>query len=418
MRQSFKLVFLALLANAGAFAQDSFYLKDGDRVVFYGDSITDQRLYTTFVETFTLTRFPDREIEFIHSGWGGDRVTGGGGGPIELRLHRDVIGFKPTVVTIMLGMNDGRYRAFDSDISSTYTTGYEKMVQVLKDALPDVRLTLIQPSPYDDVTRPPGFEGGYNAVLLRFGEYVKDLAKRRGLDTADLNKPVVTSLQKAKEADEALAQKIVPDRVHPGAAGHLLMAAELLKAWNAPSLVTSVEIDAAAGRVVSATNTTVGELQVSPAISWTQSDEALPMPLDLKDPVISLVLRCSDFVESLDREILKVTGLTSPGYLLKIDGEEVGTFPRETLADGVNLATLQTPMASQAAAVHAFTLKHNNVHYIRWRQIQVALENDTLVQKLVALNALDALDAELVDQQRAAAEPVAHRYLLAPQEPK
>ena len=36
----------------------SFYLKDGDRVVFYGDSITDQRLYTTFTETFVVTRFP------------------------------------------------------------------------------------------------------------------------------------------------------------------------------------------------------------------------------------------------------------------------------------------------------------------------------------------------------------------------
>jgi hypothetical protein len=32
-------------------ADRAFHLKDGDRVVFYGDSITDQRLYTTFTET-------------------------------------------------------------------------------------------------------------------------------------------------------------------------------------------------------------------------------------------------------------------------------------------------------------------------------------------------------------------------------
>ena len=55
-------------------------LKDGDRVVFYGDSITDQRLYTTFAETFAVTRFPKVNVTFVHSGWGGDRVTGGGGG--------------------------------------------------------------------------------------------------------------------------------------------------------------------------------------------------------------------------------------------------------------------------------------------------------------------------------------------------
>src|SRR5512137_2763390 len=102
-----RLVLLVLAALVAASAQDNFALKDGDRVVFYGDSITDQRLYTTFTETYVLTRFPQRKIEFIHSGWGGDRVTGGGGGPIDLRLQRDVIAYRPTVVTIMLGMNDG-----------------------------------------------------------------------------------------------------------------------------------------------------------------------------------------------------------------------------------------------------------------------------------------------------------------------
>ena len=109
-------LFLLLLLSSGLFAQADFYLKDGDRVVFYGDSITDQRLYTTFTESYVLTRFPRMKVSFVHSGWGGDRVTGGGGGPIDVRLQRDVLTYKPTVLTIMLGMNDGRYRAFDPDI--------------------------------------------------------------------------------------------------------------------------------------------------------------------------------------------------------------------------------------------------------------------------------------------------------------
>jgi hypothetical protein len=61
----------------------NFYLHDGDRVVFYGDSITDQRLYTTFVETYVITRFPQLKVSFVHSGVGGDRVTGGGAGPVS-----------------------------------------------------------------------------------------------------------------------------------------------------------------------------------------------------------------------------------------------------------------------------------------------------------------------------------------------
>src|SRR5277367_3768257 len=115
----YRLLILTLVLSS-LFAQDSFYLKDGDTVVFYGDSITDQRLYTTFTEAYVLTRFPKLNVRFVHSGWGGDRVDGGAGGPIDTRLTRDVLAYRPTVVTVMLGMNDGAYRAFDSALFKTY----------------------------------------------------------------------------------------------------------------------------------------------------------------------------------------------------------------------------------------------------------------------------------------------------------
>lgn len=406
-----RLLCFLLLAGL-ALAQTGFYLKSGDRVVFYGDSITDQRLYTTFTETYVLTRFPSMPVAFVHSGWGGDRVTGGGGGPIDLRLERDVFPYKPTVLTIMLGMNDGRYRAFVPDIFDTYATGYRHIVQAVKQALPGIRITAIQPSPYDDVTRPPSFEGGYNAVLRRYGQFVADLAKEENLATADLNAPVVAALEKARSANPELAAKIVPDRVHPGPGGHLLMAAALLKAWKAPAVVTGVEIDAAAHRVAQSerTRVTLGE-----GLSWTQEDEALPMPYDRKDAALALALRSSDFVETLDRQMLRVTGLPAARYTLRIDDERIDTFSREQLAEGVNLATLNTPMFRQAAAVHALTLKHNNIHFARWRQVQVPLQNDALPHLQPAMTELDTLESELVARQRAAAQPRARRYQLAPE---
>lgn len=409
----FLLLLIAALAAAGA--QDNFALKDGDRVVFYGDSITDQRLYTTFTETYTLTRFPRRKIEFIHSGWGGDRVTGGGGGPIDLRLQRDVIAYRPTVVTIMLGMNDGRYRAYDQDIFNTYASGYEHIVQVLKAALPGVRLVLIEPSPYDDVTRPPTFPGGYNAVLVRYGEFLKDLARRQDCMVADLNTSVVAALEKAKAADAQLAQRIVPDRVHPGPGGHLLMAEALLKSWQAPATVAAVRIDAARKRVERAENTAVTHLAVEGGVSWRQADDALPMPVDLKDPVVALAIRSSDFVQALDQERLEVTGLKAARYELKIDGHRVESFSKEELGEGVNLTTLETPMADEAAAVHALTVKHNLVHYVRWRQIELPLLSDGVPQKYSALGSLDALEAELIHAQRTTARPKAHSYQLLPE---
>lgn len=406
---------LLFLLSSALLAQAGFYLKDGDRVVFYGDSITDQRLYTTFTESYVLTRFPRMKVSFVHSGWGGDRVTGGGGGPIDVRLQRDVLTYKPSVLTIMLGMNDGRYRAFDPDIFEQYSSGFASIIRNIKAALPDVRITVIQPSPYDDVTRAPLFTGGYNAVLVRFSKYLGELASRENLALADLNTPIVESLKKAKSIDPELALKLLPDRVHPGPGGHLLMAEALLAAWHAPAEVTAVEIDAESKQVSRAVNTNIADLRGDAALSWTQEDAALPMPLDMKDPLIGLALRASDFVDALDRQPLKITGLPRERYALRIDGESVGSFSRLELAAGVNLATLPTPMLKQALEVHALTLRHNLVHYERWRHFQVPLQEQKLERLQPVLDSLDALEAELLAQQHAAAQPKPRHYELSPE---
>ena len=407
---------LGLLIPVATKAQATFSLHPGDRVVFYGDSITDQRLYTVYVETYVLTRFPKLNATFVHSGWGGDRVSGGGGGPVDVRLDRDVIPYQPTVMTIMLGMNDGGYRAFDEGIFATYTQGYQHIVESVQKAYPQIRFTLIQPSPFDDVTRPPKFEGGYNAVLIRYGEWVKDYAQRIGATVADLNTPVVAVLEKANAADPKLAQGILPDRVHPGPDGHLIMAEAILKAWNAPATVTAVEINAAKKRVVNATNTDIDDLAShAHVLSWKQTDGALPMPFDPSNPVTALVMRSSDFIQALDQEPLRVTGLKAERYTLKIDDENIGTFTREQLAEGINLAELSTPMSKQAMTVAALTEKHNTVHFGRWRMIQVPLTGISAPHLQTALDDLNALDGELVEEQRAAALPKTRTYELIPQ---
>jgi lysophospholipase L1-like esterase len=408
-------VFLAFLffCAAGLRAQDPFALKEGDRVVFFGDSITDQRLYTTFVETFAVTRFPSRNITFVHSGWGGDRVTGGGGGGIRQRLERDVIAYKPSVVTIMLGMNDGRYRAFDQQIFDIYSSGYRSIIKDLKEKQPGVRITAIQPSPFDDVTRAPRFNGGYNAVLLRYGQFIAELAAKEGLTVADLNTPVTAMLAKAKALDAQNAEKIVPDRVHPAASGHLIMAASLLKSWNAPAIVSEVEIDASAKRVSKSENTTVSKPVFRQTIKWTQTDKALPVPVDMADAVMALAVKSSDFQETLNRQTMRVKGLTAPRYTLYIDGDEIGTFTSTELADGVNLSGMKTPMWAQAWEVHSLTLKRAAMHQTRWRNVQVPMEVAGPQSLDAAMSALDAVSAELGRKQRAAAVPKAHQFELA-----
>jgi len=431
--RSTMLLCVALLAlGSPAQAQDSFRLKDGDTVVFYGDSITNQSLYTTFVESYVVTRFPQLKVRFVNSGWGEERVGGGPGGPVDVRLRRDVIAYQPTVMTIMLGMNDGECRPFNPEVYTTYTIGYKHIINTVKAALPGIRVTVIQPSPFDEVTRPADSAGGYNYlqpdgsvlmrvpagynnVLIRYGQFVKELGERENLTVADMNSPVVATLEKAKAIDPHTAERIIPDRMHPGPGGHLIMAEALLKAWNAPAQVSSVEIDAAGKHLVRAENTAVTGLNVAGSLTWIQTDKALPLPLDWKDKALALAVQCSDLVEALDEQPLKVTGLTAARYALKIDGEDVAVFTRQQLEAGLNLAVLPTPMAKQAISVQELTFRHNKIHSVRWFELQVPLENQPYAHLQPAMDTLDKLEAEIIAKQRATAQPKPRIYELIPQ---
>jgi len=239
------------------------------------------------------------------------------------------------------------------------------------------------------------------------------------LTVADLNTPMLAMLEKAKESDPELAQKIIPDRIHPGEGGHLIMAAALLKAWNGPRLVASVEIDAAAKRLAHVERAKVTALHMADDISWTEVDDSLPMylphPLDTIGKSFALAVHSSDVVESLDQELLKVTGLSEERYALKIDGEKVGDFSKARLAEGINLALEATPMTEQASRVYELTVKHNDLHYSRWREVQVPFQGLHASCEAAALDALDKLEKETIQIQRASARPQPRHYELSPE---
>jgi lysophospholipase L1-like esterase len=397
-------------ANAADFA-----IADGDRVVFYGDSITAQRLYTTDIEMFMLTRFPDRKVSFFHSGVGGDKVSGGMDGPIDLRLHRDVFDHQPTMVTIMLGMNDGFYRAFDTHIFESYKTGYISMVDTIQKKFPQTHLTLLKPSPYDDVTRPETLAGGYNKVLQKFGVFVGELATEKHAGAADLNAPVVGVLESAKAKNSPLDTLLIPDRIHPGPAIHWVMAESVLKSWGAKPEVTFVHIEAGPKPAAQVSNTEVTELaKTANHLRWTQVDKALPLPfgpLDT-DPLMQLVLSSSDLISALDMETLRVTSLVAGSYKLEIDGRGIGEFSAEQLATGINLALLETPMLEQARQLATDTEIRTTID----RQLfdLVVKPEDQVMPETV--KELATAEEKAIARQRADAQPVPHHYELSPTE--
>ena len=415
----FAAVFCA--ATGGHSQQKDFYLHDGDRVLFYGDSITDQRNYTMMIETYVVTRYPGLKVRFTNSGWGGDRVSGGGGGDIDLRLSRDVIPYRPNVITIMLGMNDGGYKAATEASDKAYFDGYRHIYQTLQRDAPQARITAIQPSPYDDVTRLPGFpvQGGiaYNDVMVAYGKWVANFARENHLTLADANTDFVHMLERANASDPTIAKEILSDHIHPSFGGALMIGEAVLKAWNARSVVASVAIhvESSKARVEHTEHTSVQALTpVNGGVRWQQTDDALPLPFLQWEqmwgagPTVSLVIQSSDLTQTLNQEPLRVTGLHSGVYSVRIDGNSIGTFTSDQLNTGINLALLKTPMTEQALSVYQLTQQHGDIHYDRWRHVQVPFGN--IPTGAAAITSLDALEDAVVEQQRAAAVPKQHLF--------
>ena len=83
-------------------------LAAGQRVAVVGDSITEQKLYSRYIEDYLLMCLSDLELQVVQLGWSGERAPG-----FAARLENDLLPFRPDVVTTCYGMNDGLYRPYE-----------------------------------------------------------------------------------------------------------------------------------------------------------------------------------------------------------------------------------------------------------------------------------------------------------------
>ena len=69
MQRRLCLLAVALgLAHGGCASTSPFFLKDGERIVFFGDSITENGAYVQYVDAFLRTRFPQLRFEVLNRG--------------------------------------------------------------------------------------------------------------------------------------------------------------------------------------------------------------------------------------------------------------------------------------------------------------------------------------------------------------
>jgi lysophospholipase L1-like esterase len=345
-----------LLGTAQAGAAQEFFLKKGDVVVVMGDSITEQRLYSNYLELWSQTRFPSYNLVFRNVGIGGD-TSGGGNG----RFKRDVLTHKATVLTVDFGMNDGGYQAFSEKRFDPYMQGLQGIANQAKAA--NIRVAWITPQP---VEHNPGTAAeSYNQTLEKFSEGVGEIAKKNDGLFADQFHPYWAVIQKARAAGEK-GRITGGDAVHPGAPGQALMAASILKAMKFPKFVSQVQIGAGGKGEVEATSTLNCKisdlLATGNSVQFMRKDAALPFfPEQAKS-----ILKWTPLLEEMNHYGLKVSGLNAGKYDVILGGKKVGTYTDADLAQGVNLAEAALaagPVADQVKeVVKAVTDKTNYYH--------------------------------------------------------
>jgi lysophospholipase L1-like esterase len=200
-------------------------LKDGDTILFIGDSITDCGRrdqnrpygggYVSLVNDLLTIREPSKDITVINRGIGGNTVD-----DLRSRWHDDVIAHAPQWLSIKIGINDlNRHLSGNGVIDpTTFAEIYEGILAQTKAKLPKTKLLLIDPFFVSQDPRDDSYRGKVMRLLPKYAAVVARLAttyKARHLRT------------------QALFQQQLryrhPDRfghepVHPYTVGHLLIA--------------------------------------------------------------------------------------------------------------------------------------------------------------------------------------------------
>lgn len=86
----------------------------------------------------------------------------------------------------MLGMNDGDYVPFEQEYFDIFQSGYRALLSDIQSNLPNSRITLITPTPYDEVTHGTEF-AHYNDVVSRHAEFVREYASSSHHSVSDFH---------------------------------------------------------------------------------------------------------------------------------------------------------------------------------------------------------------------------------------
>ena len=120
-----RVILGSLLLALPAFAQ--LQLPQNARVAIISDSITEQKLFSRFMETYLLACKGRRDIRCFQFGWRSETAVA-----FSNSFENDLSAFQPTVATTCYGMNDGHYVPYAENIGADYEKWMRAVLTGLK----------------------------------------------------------------------------------------------------------------------------------------------------------------------------------------------------------------------------------------------------------------------------------------------
>ena len=356
-----RLIVLATLALATTAGAEQPPFLSSARVAVIGDSITEQRLYSKYVECWLLACSGIPDVEVMQFGWSGEKADG-----FAWRAINDLAVFHPTVATLCYGMNDGGYQPWKPEIGETYDANMRKVLDRLKES--GVKTVVVgSPGAVDTNFFRPGQSLGnqpahvaYNDTLAHLRDIDKQLAAEKNLRFADVHAAMIDAMRKANEARGPKYDVCGGDGFHPGPNGQLLMAYAFLRGLGVDGGIAEIDVDA---QGAAATRATAGQ---TVAANGATADGQIALEIESRrwpfcfegDGTSSSstrsILPFVPFNDDLNRYVLKVRNLESPRAKVTW-GTEAKEFTLEQLVTGINLAAefSRTPFDEPFAALSA-----------------------------------------------------------------
>lgn len=326
----------------------------GDRWGAAGDSITHGGGWLEFLLIYNLCAHPEKSFELLNLGSGGDAIH------LALkRLDWDIVDRKPTVVTLMFGVNDVWHEHSGATKKGDYMRAMREATGRLQAA--GIEVWLVAPPPYDDKT-----EGGNPLDPKRGGlsDYVaqlRDFAREKNIPLIDFYGEMEAILTERHKTDPRFTL-FGKDRVHLRPSGNFMMADIFLRATGAIAADKLLSLEARDdGLKCAEANGAEFEFLGREGDAWRfeVSGNSLPFPRSIVPPQ---VLQLEPAMAKSNRHVLKITGLKKGNYLLKIDGVEMGSFTTRNFADGVDVGIVtKSPQVRQAEELAALVRKWNGI---------------------------------------------------------